>query len=156
MQRAHSILRNFRIIFRSTLAHSRLVEKKTGVSATQLWMLAEILNAPGIKVTKLADLLSIHQSTCSNILDKLQKKDLIRRERKAADQRTVHLYLTEKGDQVLANSPRPAQGALVDVLQRLPEEVLIGLEVNLAKLVEALRVIEQDAAMKPLDLENNL
>jgi len=128
------------------------VEKESGVSSTQLWMLWEIYNAPGMKVTELAEVLSIHQSTCSNILDKLQQKNLIKRDRQGPDQRVVHLYLTEKGTGLLAHAPRPARGAIADVLQRLPDEVLAGIEGSLDNLVEALHVTEKDSDLKPLEL----
>jgi len=151
-QKTQNILKSLRIIFRSIQAHSRLVEKESGVSSAQLWMLWEIFNAPGIKVTELAAALSIHQSTCSNILDKLQQKGLVKRDRSGPDQRVVHLHLTEEGTQILANAPRPAQGAIADVLHRLPDEVLNKMDTSLANLVGALHVTEKDADLKPLDL----
>ena len=150
--RTHNILKSLRIVFRSIQAHSRQVEKESGVSSTQLWMMWEIFNIPGMKVTELADILSIHQSTCSNILDKLQQKELIKRERSGSDQRVVHLYLTEKGTKLLAKAPRPAQGTIADVLHKLPDEVLVNMETSLTHLIGALQVTEKDAALKPLDL----
>lgn len=147
-----NILKNFRIIFRALRAHAKSVEKGTGTNTTQLWMLWEISKAPGIKVTKLSEILSIHQTTCSNILDKIQQKDLIRRDRSGPDQRIVHLYLTEKGARLLADAPEPAQGLIVDALRRMPDEVLASLEESLNTLVGALHTIEKDAGLKPLDI----
>lgn len=149
---SQNILKCLRIVFRSVQAHSRLVEKKTGVSSTQLWMLWEISNLPGLKVTDLAEVLSIHQSTCSNILDKLQQKKLIKKERSGPDQRVVHLYLTRKGTGLLAQAPRPAQGAIVDVLQRLPDDILVNMEDSVGKLAGALHITEKDAELRPLNL----
>ena len=151
-QKTQNILKSLRIIFRSIQAHSRLVEKESGVSSAQLWMLWEIFKAPGIKVTELAATLSIHQSTCSSILDKLQQKGLAKRDRSGPDQRVVHIHLTEKGTQILANAPRPAHGAIADALHRLPGEVLDMMDTSLADLVGALHVTEKDADLKPLDL----
>jgi DNA-binding MarR family transcriptional regulator len=150
--KAQNLLKSLRIIFRSIQSHSRLVEKESGVTSAQLWMMWEIFNAPGMKVTELASVLSIHQSTCSNILDKLQQKGLIKRERSGPDQRVVHLHLTEKGTKLLAQAPRPAQGAIADVLQRLPDNVLNNMDESLADLVGALHITEKDAELKPLDL----
>lgn len=151
-QLAQNIVKSFRLIFRSIQAHSRLVQKESGVTSAQLWMLWEIFNAPGLKVTELAKTLSVHQSTCSNILDKLQHKELIKRARSGADQRVVHLFLTEKGTKLLAQAPRPAQGTVSDVLQRLPDETLINMDASLAALIGAMNLPETDADAKPLDL----
>ena len=150
--KAQNILKSLRIIFRSIQAHSRLVEKESGVSSAQLWMMWELSNTPGMKVTELASVLTIHQSTCSNILDKLQQKGLVRRERSGPDQRAVHLHLTEKGVKLLAEAPKPAQGTIAFVLQNLPYEVLTNMNESLAYLVGALHVTEKDAELKPLDL----
>ena len=145
-----AILKNFRIIFRSSQAHSRWVEKQSGLSAAQLWMMWELFNEPGLTVSRLAKVLSIHQSTSSNMLDKLQKKELIYRERSDVDQRVVRLYLTEKGSTLLARAPRPAQGALADVLLRLPDKVLEELESGLNQFVDALKVVDDKAGMLPI------
>ncbi|PLX48153.1 MAG: MarR family transcriptional regulator [Desulfobulbaceae bacterium] len=148
--RFQAILKNFRIIFRSAQAHSRWVEKESGLSAAQLWMMWELFNEPGLTVSGLARALSIHQSTCSNMLDKVQQKELVTRKRSTTDQRVVRLYLTEKGTALLAKAPRPAQGTLTDVLHRLPDEVLRQLESGLSTFVDALRIVDEKAGMLPL------
>ena len=136
-----NILKNFRIIFRALRAHAKSVEKGTGTNTTQLWMLWEISKAPGIKVTKLSEILSIHQTTCSNILDKIQQKDLIRRDRSGPD------LVIEASREAME-----AQGLIVDALRRMPDEVLASLEESLNTLVGALHTIEKDAGLKPLDI----
>lgn len=145
-----AILKNFRIIFRSAQTHSRRVEKESGLTAAQLWMMWELFTEPGHTVSSLAKALSIHQSTCSNMLDKIQKKELVYRERSDNDQRLVRLYLTEKGSTVLSKAPRPAQGALTDALARLPDETLLELESGLNQFVKALKVVDKDASMQPI------
>ena len=107
-----SIVQQFRIIFRSIQDHSRWVERQCGVSAAQLWAMFELSAHPGIRVSELSKALSIHQSTASNMLDKLEKKGLVARKRKSSDQRVVRLYLTDKGAELVAPAPRPAHGAL--------------------------------------------
>lgn len=148
------IIKNLRIIFRAAQEHSRWVEKESGLSAAQLWMMWELFNEPGLTVSGLAKVLSIHQSTSSNMLDKLQKKELVYRERSTSDQRVVRLYLTEKGSTLLSKAPRPAQGALTDVLLRLPDEILLDLESGLNQFVDALRIVDEKAGMLPIAEEN--
>lgn len=148
--RFQTILKDFRIIFRSVQAHSRWVEKESGLSAAQLWMMWELFNEPGLTVSGLAKVLSIHQSTCSNMLDKIQKKELVYRQRSTDDQRIVRLFLTEKGTSLLATAPRPAQGALTDVLLRLPDEVLVELESGLNQFIDALKIVDEKAGMLPI------
>lgn len=150
-QRFQTILKDLRIIFRASQTHARWVEKTCGLSSAQLWMMWELFNAPGLRVSELAQILSIHPSTCSNMLDKLQKKELISRDRSEKDQRSVHLNLTETGTQLLAKAPRPAQGVLADVLLRLPDESLSHLEKGLNAFTQALWTYNEEDSMMPID-----
>lgn len=145
-----AILQHLRIVFRSIQEHSRWVEKQCGVSAAQLWAMWELFAEPGLPVSRLSRVLSVHQSTASNMLDKLEKKGLVRRERSGPDQRVVRLFLTPEGVNLLAMAPRPAQGALTDALQRLPDQAIRELASNLALLVAAMRVKVEKAALYPL------
>ena len=151
-QRFQEILKDLRIIFRASQAHAKWVEKECGLSSAQLWMIWEVFNSPGIKVSELARILSIHPSTCSNMLDKLQKKDLVKRDRNNPDdQRVVELGLTDNGIKLLATAPRPAQGVLADVLMRLPDDSLNHLEIGLRELKNILKTSDEKDALTPID-----
>lgn len=102
---ALTVLEQFRLIFRSAKKHFQWVEERTGVSGAQLWLLAEVRRRPGIRVTELAHALAVHQSTVSNLLDRLQRHGLIQRDRSSTDQRVVHLSLTELGRATIARAP---------------------------------------------------
>lgn len=51
-------------------------------------------------VASLARLIQIGDASMSRMLDRLEEKDLVRRERSADDRRVVHLHLTAKGRRV--------------------------------------------------------
>jgi DNA-binding MarR family transcriptional regulator len=110
----------------------------------------ELFAEPGQRVSQLSQVLSIHPSTASNLLDKLERKALVRRERAGPDQRVVRLYLTDSGAALLGHAPRPAQGALTDALLRQSDQVLAELDADLARLVAAMRVKDESAALQPL------
>jgi DNA-binding MarR family transcriptional regulator len=145
-----AVVQHLRVIFRSIQEHSRWVEKQCGVSAAQLWAMWELFAEPGMPVSRLSKALSVHQSTASNMLDKLEKKALVRRDRSGPDQRVVRLFLTPQGVALLAEAPRPAQGALTDALQQLPDQTVRDLENGLGLLLTAMRVKDEKAAMHPL------
>jgi DNA-binding MarR family transcriptional regulator len=149
-QTLRAVVQHLRVIFRSIQDHSRWVEKQCGVSAAQLWAMWELFAEPGLPVSRLSRALSVHQSTASNMLDKLEKKGLVRRERSGPDQRVVRLFLTPEGVSLLAEAPRPAQGALTDALQQLPDQTTQSLEYGLAALLAVMRGKDEKAAMHPL------
>lgn len=144
------ITQQLRILFKAIQAHSKRVEKACGLSSVRLWMLHEIGANPGITVSELATTLSIHRSTCSNMLDKLEEKSLIYRNRSKTDQRTVHLHITDVGTALLKKAPSPPQGKLSNTLGKLSQTQLSHLEVSLADLIDALHFEDDGAALSPI------
>jgi len=149
-QLAREALRQFRVIFGAVRQHFQAVEKACGVSGAQVWVLATLADSPGMRVSELANALSIHQSTASNLLDKIEKSGLIRRERSHRDQRVVQLYLTEQGSEALARAPRPFTGLLTYALSKMSNEDLLSLTENLTKVVEGMDQVDIAAAGKPI------
>ena len=147
---AKNIVQDLRIIVRTIQAHSRWVEKQCGVSSVQLWAMWELFSSPGQKVSDLSKALSIHQSTASNMLDKLEEKSLIRRDRSGPDQRVVQLFLTKPGSDLLSVAPRPAQGAVQDALKSMSDQELTSLKTGLEALINQMAVSEEGAALKPI------
>jgi MarR family transcriptional regulator, organic hydroperoxide resistance regulator len=148
--RIQNITKKFRILFRTVQAHSKTVERQCGLSSAKLWMMWELFANPGLKVSELARALTIHPSTCSNMLDQLEDKGLLRRDRSKTDQRAVHLSLTEQGNKLLAMAPRPVQGTLSKALAQLNENHLSSLEDSLNKLMEAMQGKDEEAGMIPI------
>lgn len=147
---ARAVLGKFRIIFGAIRQHFREVEKACGVSGAQVWVLASLAETPGMRVTELAQALSIHASTTSNLLDKIEKGGLLRRERSTQDQRVVRLYLTEAGQAALAAAPRPFTGVLPHALAQLPPPTLARLSQDLDTLIGQMDLANSQDAQRPL------
>lgn len=144
------ILKLFRVIFQSINRHSHEVEQKAGIGGAQLWALAEIAERPRITVTELAHAMSIHQSTASNLLEKLESQDYVTRSRGAADRRIVLLTLTPRGEDVLRKAPLPYRGVLSDALLKLDAKSLDELHASLGQLVSMLEYKQLKSAFEPL------
>jgi DNA-binding MarR family transcriptional regulator len=112
------------------------------------WLLHEIAHLPGVGVSALAERLSIHQS-CSRLVDKLETRGLVSKQRRQDDQRRVGLLLTDKAAAVLAAAPGPVEGVLPH-LQGLPDDTLQQLHASLADVIAQLLVRDERSADKPL------
>ncbi len=145
-----TVLKQFRIVFRSVKQHFRWVEAQCGVSGAQLWTIGKIAESPGIRVSELAKALAVHQSTASNMLDRIEELGLVRRERIASDQRVVRLHLTGKGKAILAKAPEPFQGVLPDALASVPVATLTGLHEHLKTLIDAMKIKDRLGQKTPL------
>lgn len=143
-------LKLFRIIFKSANRHFHEVEKNVGVGGASLWALAEIGEAQSITVSELANSMSIHQSTASNLIDKLEDKGYISRVRGEQDRRIVNLELTDFGKEILAKAPLPHKGILPDALMRLNTSTLSELNLHLTQLIAGMELKHPNGAFEPL------
>ena len=147
---AKDALKQFRIIFGTVRQHFREIEASCGISGSQLWLLHEIYTHPDLGVSRLADNLAIHQSTCSLLVEKLVKKQLVKKQRLAEDQRKVCLIVTPAGQAVLANAPQPLDGILPQVLATLDTEALQSLNASLKMVISKLDTQSNTLANHPL------
>lgn len=123
-------------LVRITQTGMRNIDRSHGLSGSQLWALWHISARPGLRISELAEAMQIHHSTASNMLDKLEDKALLRRERQVVDNRVVHLHLTDAGKELVRGVPGPLQGRLRNALQRVPGKTLDGLFVGLSSLLD--------------------
>jgi DNA-binding MarR family transcriptional regulator len=147
---AIEVLQQFRELFRVSQQHFQRIEARCGISGAQLWALSVIGRTPGLRISELAQALTIHLSTASNLLDKLEAKGLIRRERGSGDQRVVRIQPTAPGQALLRRAPNPAAGVIPDALSRMPDEALQQLRDNLDLLLGLAQLRSADAKMRLL------
>lgn len=145
-----SVLQRFRVLIRTAQRHSQWVERQSGVTGAQLWAMCELAEKPGLRVGELAKRMALHQSTASNMIDKLESAGLVRKERTSADQRVVCLYLTQAGGSLLESAPSPARGVLPEALRMLPEEELARLQGSLDTVLAQIRYLDEGFGMQPL------
>lgn len=145
-----SVLQRFRVLIRSAQRHSHWIEKHSGVTGAQLWAMQELSESPGLRVGDLAKRMALHQSTASNLIDKLEVGGLLYKERQAADHRVVKLHLTESGAALLAAAPSPARGILPEALKLMDEAALTRLQGDLDALLARIHEVDQAFGIQPL------
>jgi len=144
------VLKKFRLIYGAVRQHFREVEQTSGISGSQLWILREVGNSPAIGISQLAERLSIHQSTCSLLVEKLVARGLISKVRSKQDQRRVGLSLSPTAELLLEKAPGPAEGVLPEALLSLPKDALQALDESLSKVIQQLDNADQSFADRPL------
>ncbi|MEO8409609.1 MAG: MarR family winged helix-turn-helix transcriptional regulator, partial [Propionivibrio sp.] len=144
------VLQQFRIIYGALRQHFREVEERCGLTGSQMWILQEIARTPGLGVTGLAGRMGIHQSTCSQLVEKLVALGCLTKSRQAEDQRRVGLWLAAGGDAAISVLPGPAQGILPAALASLPDVAIKTLHINLSELIRHLPGKDDSFARTPL------
>jgi DNA-binding MarR family transcriptional regulator len=118
--------------------HSKLIERETGLSGTQLWAMKVIAEAAAIKPSDLARRMYLHPATVVGLVDRLVRKGLVVRTRSERDRRIVELALTEQGVGLLTSAPHVPQKLLVKGLERLSTERIVTVAEGVAELVTIL------------------
>lgn len=137
------VLRRFRVVFNAVRSHFQQVEKQVGLGGAQVWALSVVRDNPGIGVSMLAKNMDIHQSTASNLVKTLQRKELINMSKGLEDRRNVQLHVSPAGLALLSQAPGPFEGVLPEALDRLPPKTLLRLDSDLGQLIQLLKADEQ-------------
>ena len=132
------VLQQFRVIYGSMRQYFREVEERCGLPGSQMWLLQEVQKTPYIGVTELARRMGIHQSTCSQLVERLVAQEYLTKSRPHDDQRRIGLCLADGGLAAIAALPGPAEGVLPEALAAIPEVALKTLNINLNELINHL------------------
>ncbi len=109
MDQLDQVLTSLRRVIRATDLHSKRLAKETGLTAPQILLLQAIRRLEGAAIGELANEVSLSQATVTTILDRLENRGYIERERSTVDKRKVHVHLTDRGIEVLRDAPTPLQ-----------------------------------------------
>ena len=149
--RVREALLSFRRVVTSVKRHLAAKDGDTenALSGAQMWALWHVQADPGLTVQGLADRLSVHQSTTSNLVEKLKSAGCLRAVRNAPDKRVVRLFVTKAGAKVLKQAPDPASGTLPEAFNRLSGQELAALELALQSLTRELAVAPKGSRRMP-------
>jgi DNA-binding MarR family transcriptional regulator len=132
-----AIINGLRRIVRALELFSREVKRDYGLTAPQLWAL-KALEANALTVGELAAHLLVHQSTVSILVNRLEKRGLVRRARQKDDRRYVRIELTDRAIAICRAAPAPAQGRLLHSLSRMPPTRLARIRQSVDDLTRAM------------------
>ncbi len=136
---AEKIVESLRRITRSTDLHSRSLVQSHGLTGPQATLL-NCLTRGAMTAGELAGRISLSQGTVTDILNRLETRGLLVRERDGADRRRVIVTLTSLGEEALKRSLPLIQSLVTERLRELPEweqsQLLSALQ-RIAHMMEA-------------------
>jgi len=113
------ILNAIRQIIRAADIDSRKLASDHQITAPQLMALMVVVEKGSISATGIAKRIHLSPSTLVGILDRLESKGLIQRDRSADDRRLVWVTATDEGRALATRTPFPLQYALDKALTQL-------------------------------------
>jgi len=140
------IFRSLRRIMRAVDIHSRKLSAEFLVTGPQLLCLQTLHDDGPLTISALAKLVHLSNSTVVGILDRLEFKNWVVRERSTGDRRVVLVNLTPEGEDILAKAPSLLQDRLASGLCDLPEKEQLTIAQSLETLVNLLEMEKHEAA----------
>jgi DNA-binding MarR family transcriptional regulator len=146
MDRSDDVLIALRRVIRATDLHSKYLSKTVGITAPQLLVLQSLRDFGDLPVGELAGKVSLSQATVTSIVDRLEKKGIVRRERSQEDKRKVFVQLTEDGVKIIKDAPAPLQESFVRQFSDLHEWEQTSIISSLQRLAQMMDAQHIDAA----------
>jgi DNA-binding MarR family transcriptional regulator len=141
-----SILRSLRRMSRAVDLHSKHLAKQHELTGPQLVCLREILRRGSATPTTIAHAVSLSQGTVTGILARLEARQLLTRAKSTDDKRKVHLQVTERGKQLVAQAPSPLHEQFSGRLAALHDGEQAIIDWVLRRVVTLLEAETVDAA----------
>lgn len=146
-EREESILRSLRRILRAVALHSRQLQRQHALTAPQLICLRFLRDRDEPPTAgELARGMSLSQATVTGLLDRLERRGLVERQRGTRDRRRVRALLTEAGRRVSWDAPSPLHERFAQRLALLPDNAARQIDEVLADVVQMMEAEDLDAA----------
>lgn len=113
------ILQSIRRVVRAMDIHSKELVSQHNITAPQLLTLADIAENNRTTITELTKRIYLDASTLVGIIDRLETKGFVRRERDKHDRRQIHIYISDKGRDFIEKTPNLSQSLLLKALHHL-------------------------------------
>ncbi|MBN2644864.1 MAG: MarR family transcriptional regulator [Desulfuromonadaceae bacterium] len=140
------ILQALRRIIRAVDIHSYKLASQHKITGPQLACLLAIQEKGPLTGGNLARAVYLSPSTIVGIVDRLEEKGLVLRQRSRTDRRQVQLSITDEGRQLIAEAPSLLQDTLAQALTALPESEQVSITLALEKLVDLMEARHIEAS----------
>ena len=129
-------MQSLRRIFKAIEDYSQEVSSSFGITGPQLWALKIVSQHAGLPLGDLSRKMYLHPSTVTGVVDRLEDKGYVVRDRDSVDRRVVRVKLTPAGQDLAAKAPNPIQGKMIYGLMKLSENELNIIYESVRRLAE--------------------
>ena len=140
------VLKSLRRIIRAVDIHSKKLSQEFHITAPQMICLYSLQKNGSMTQSELAKDVDLGMSTVNGIIDRLEAKQWIVRNRDDVDRRKVYLEITDSDKLQAYEAPALLQDKLSEALQALPELEQAAIALSLERIVELMGVGHLDAS----------
>jgi DNA-binding MarR family transcriptional regulator len=124
--------------------YTKELNKKYSITSAQLNCLLALHENGPLPPSQIARRMMVNSSTVTGVIDRLEQKKLVRRQRNSPDRRIINIQLTPDGKKMAEVAPPPIQQRVVDGLQQLSSKELNQIILSLQKLTQMLDLQDLD------------
>ncbi len=140
------VLVSLRQIIRAIDLHSKRLSKESGLTGPQLMVMQQLAEHGELTAGVIAREISLSQATVTSIIDRLERKSLLRRKRSPQDKRKVMLSLTELGQSTVQSAPTLLQESFIHSFNQLEDWEQSLILSSLQRVSGMMNATELDAA----------
>lgn len=141
-----AVLKSLRRIIRAVDLYSRKLVMQTGLSGPQLICLRQLESLGPMQTSHLADAVNLSSPTVCGILNRLEERGLVIRQRQSDDRRRVVVSLSDAGQDTVDNAPPALHDTFLFRLRAMPARRQEEIRETLAEIVKMMSADELDAA----------
>jgi len=147
------IFMDLRRIMRAMDVYSRQLATSHGLTGPQMLCLREITTHGSLTTGTLARGMALSPATLTGILDRLEARGLVSRERRPEDKRRVLVSLTPHGRQMAQELPSPLQERFGSRMTQLSTDEQTAIRIALGSIVRMMD-LEELEPLKPKPAES--
>ena len=140
------VLISLRKVIRAIDIHSRSLIATHGLTGPQALILKEISKAQVLTAGEIAKRLNLSQATITDILQRLERRELIIKNRSEGDRRKIMINATPKAIELLQKSPPLLQERFVDRFKSLRDWEQSQLLSSIQRIAEMMDAEDIDAS----------
>jgi len=140
------ILIALRRVIRAIDQHSRNLIQTHGLTGPQALMLKEIVRSSGITGSELAKRVSLSQATVTDVIKRLENRELLERTKDQDDKRKIILRATSQGQALVKQSVPLLQERFEKRLNELKDWEQLQLLSSLQRIAEMMNAEDIDAS----------
>jgi MarR family transcriptional regulator, organic hydroperoxide resistance regulator len=132
----YEIRKQIRKVEKYAYQHSQELMKTFGITGPQMGVLRVISSNSTISLSEIANRMGLHITTAEGIINRMQYRKFVKKQKSAKDKRVVEVSITEKGKKILKEAPVGAMGQFYRNLQKISDEEARQIYKTLSRIVE--------------------
>jgi DNA-binding MarR family transcriptional regulator len=134
------IISSVRLIKDVHRRYSSNLMKKYRMTGPQAGALMVVARYPDLSLGELGERMHLHISTCSGIVDRLERKGYVVRRRGSEDRRVVRLNATPRGRRMIEKVPISSFGMLIRDIEQLPSSEIHRIHEAITILLRVMKI----------------